>query len=267
MNVNSHAYLRGFGSAEIKSSSHYICTHFQIFYGKVSGFSMNLYLYRIQFYRRKVSWVCCAAQLNMLHSEAECCCSSNLWCHVIPAVCAHASVMRMCVKERDDTRTHTVLFCQLTLIVWKVATNRGHYSSYCGSKYILLVTVSVIWGFQYWFYFFYIFLINCYILKKRVEFNNVLMQTVFFCLCFVSCSLSVLQTASCCWFLKTNQRKFTATRRGRASPWRRSAAWKLDSGMRVWLLLWPSSAWIRLFCWALTAGRPCRHGTPACDIA
>lgn len=80
-------------------------------------------------------------------------------------------------------------------------------------------------------------------------------------------SFVVSQTASCSWFLKTSPTKRRATRRGPVSPWRRSAVWTWDSGMKAWLSLWPSSAWTRPLCWASTARRPCRRGTPACDTA
>lgn len=80
-------------------------------------------------------------------------------------------------------------------------------------------------------------------------------------------SFIVSQTASCSWFLKTSLTKHRATKRGPVSLWRRSVVWKWDSGMKVWLSPWPSSAWTRLLCWASTARRPCRRGMPACDTA
>lgn len=75
------------------------------------------------------------------------------------------------------------------------------------------------------------------------------------------------QTASSSWFLKTSRTKCRVTRRGRAPRWRRSAAWRWDSGTKVWRLLWPLSAWLRPPSWASMVRWPCWRGRPACDTA
>lgn len=76
-----------------------------------------------------------------------------------------------------------------------------------------------------------------------------------------------LQTACCCWCLKTNRTKRRATRSVSASPWRRSADWRRHSGMRAWLSPWLSCAWTRQLFWASTARRRCWRGTPVCGTA
>lgn len=75
------------------------------------------------------------------------------------------------------------------------------------------------------------------------------------------------QTALSSWFIKTSRTKCRVTRRGWAPRWRRSAAWRWDSGTKLWCLLWPFSAWPRPPCWASIVRRPCWRGRPACDTA